>query len=135
MKNKNLGFSLVELIIVIAIMAVIIGTLAPQFLKQVEKSRESRDLQNIEEYKVVIEAIAADKEEITGSMEIEISSAEGTFVNVSDPELQKYGLASTFELSSKKWTDFTWTYDKTNYIWSLSDNTGATYYHADGTSK
>ena len=36
----NKGFSLVELIIVIAIMAVLVGVLAPQFLKYVEQSRK-----------------------------------------------------------------------------------------------
>ena len=35
--------SLVELIIVIAIMAVLIGVLAPQYLRYVEKSRVSAD--------------------------------------------------------------------------------------------
>ena len=39
----NKGFSLVELIIVIAIMAVLVGVLAPQFIKQ--QSRRSKDIQ------------------------------------------------------------------------------------------
>ena len=42
---NNKGFSLVELIIVIAIMAVLVGVLAPQFIKYVEQSRRSKDIQ------------------------------------------------------------------------------------------
>ncbi len=45
-KMNNKGFSLVELIIVIAIMAILIAVLAPQYIKYVEKSRESADLDN-----------------------------------------------------------------------------------------
>lgn len=41
--SKNRGFSLVELIIVIAIMAILVALLAPQYIKYVEKSRLSAD--------------------------------------------------------------------------------------------
>ncbi|MBO4909475.1 MAG: prepilin-type N-terminal cleavage/methylation domain-containing protein [Lachnospiraceae bacterium] len=47
--EKNKGFSLVELVITIAIMAVLVGILAPQFIKYVEQSRRSKDIQNAQE--------------------------------------------------------------------------------------
>ncbi|MBE5884212.1 MAG: type II secretion system protein [Lachnospiraceae bacterium] len=43
---NNKGFSLVELIIVIAIMAVLIGLLAPQYIKYVNNSKVSADVTN-----------------------------------------------------------------------------------------
>ena len=47
-QKNNKGFSLVELIVVIAIMAVLVGVLAPQFIKYVEKSRQSTDMQSVQ---------------------------------------------------------------------------------------
>lgn len=44
MKNHK-GFSLVELIIVIAIMAILVGVMAPQLIKYIEKSNVSADTQ------------------------------------------------------------------------------------------
>lgn len=41
--QKNKGFSLVELIVVIAIMAVLVAVLAPQFTKYIDQSRKSND--------------------------------------------------------------------------------------------
>lgn len=43
--RKNKGFSLVELIIVIAIMAILVGVMAPQLIKYIEKSKVSSDTQ------------------------------------------------------------------------------------------
>lgn len=44
-KQNNKGFSLVELIIVIAIMAILAGVLSPQLIKYLDKSRKAADVQ------------------------------------------------------------------------------------------
>ena len=53
MKN-NKGFSLVELIIVIAIMAILVGVMAPQLIKYIEKTNVSSDTQLCDSVKTAI---------------------------------------------------------------------------------
>ena len=66
-RTNNKGFSLVELIVVIAIMAVLVGVLAPAFIRYVEKSREATDLQNLDSALEAVKAYCADKDKLSGA--------------------------------------------------------------------
>lgn len=59
-KLNNKGFSLVELIIVVAIMAVLVGVLAPQYIRYVEKSRRSADATTIDNFVSAMQVLASD---------------------------------------------------------------------------
>lgn len=123
MKKENMnnkGFSLVELIIVIAIMAILIVVLAPQYLKYVERSRNSTDLQNATELKVAVETWCADPEatssataEQTIILEVGTSSTtvSGTASTVGDDALNAAGLkkADIKCVSKTRWATYTMT--------------------------
>jgi len=66
MKN-NKGFSLVELIIVIAIMAILVGVIAPQLIKYIEKSRQSADIQLCDTVKTAIVTATSDPAVVTAN--------------------------------------------------------------------
>ena len=59
-KKNNNGFTLVELVIVIAILAILVGLLAPQYTKYVEKSRKSADASNMDELVKAIQVYATE---------------------------------------------------------------------------
>lgn len=59
-KRNNKGFSLVELIVVILIMAVIAVALAPQVMKWVGRSKENTDKNNIGQIESAVNAGVAD---------------------------------------------------------------------------
>lgn len=116
-KMNNKGFSLVELIIVIAIMAVLVGILAPQFLKYVERSRNSTDITNAQEITAAIQAYAADPEatdtfatdagttiKITKTADPAISGTNATAVKNG---LVEAGVSTTKCKSKTKWTEYT----------------------------
>lgn len=54
-KTNNKGFSLVELIIVIAIMAILAGAIAPALIRYIDKSRKSNDVTAAKSIKTAVE--------------------------------------------------------------------------------
>lgn len=116
-KMNDKGFSLVELIIVIAIMAVLIVVLAPQYLKYVERSRNSTDLQNATEIVTALQVYGSDPEATESipatGFSITISNADVALTGFAKAALVDAGLADSagnlsIRCQSKNlWTSYT----------------------------
>ena len=78
-KKDNKGFSLVELIIVIAIMAILIGIVGMNVIPQIENARKAKDIQVLSAF--VTEAMEAYTQNVVGlpdpSYQIDITIASG----------------------------------------------------------
>jgi prepilin-type N-terminal cleavage/methylation domain-containing protein len=113
-KSSNKGFSLIELIIAIAILVILTGLLAPQFMRYIEKSREAKDVQTLdtvyEAVQVALvdesayqEVMAANKDMTKGISLAEL--LEGTDAFSEEVQLNLGSIdkdASVLKLSSKK---------------------------------
>lgn len=125
-KKDNKGFSLVELIIVVAIMAILVGLVAPQYLKYVEKSRKSADASNLDEMVKAVQVYAADSDTnmtagtytITISTDVDVATTPtATSGNTSDIDKAISNSVSNFKktrLKSNKWTTTTSNNDTSN---------------------
>ncbi len=111
-ETANKGFSLVELIIVVAIMAVLIGVLAPQYTKYVEKSRVSADKQSVDAIVSALQIYYVDTDvaaanQIKTGAKITITTTDTTVsatnaTNNADKALSSAGI-SNIGLKSSSW--------------------------------
>lgn len=136
-QKNNKGFSLVELIVVIAIMAVLVGVLAPQLIKYVEKSREATDIQNCDSIATALKTYYSDKEDVTGTVVVTVTKSSTTMKiggtdDTTMAALDNAGLKET-KLKGSKWsTDgivITYATDTGKITYSASSD----YYAATGT--
>lgn len=101
MKLNNKGFSLVELIVVIAIMAILVGVLAPSVLGQINKAKLSKDKQSVDAVATAVAVAWSDpdatgKPAVTAGTDTDISSAVGIGVTYSGSAVAYSGTGTTF---------------------------------------
>jgi len=91
-KRNNKGFSLVELIVVIAVMAVLVVVLAPAYLRYVDKAKVQKDVSAVSEVIQSIKIAASEldvADEITEAG-IDVVVKDATAITAEDaPELLK----------------------------------------------
>lgn len=123
-QKNNKGFSLVELIVVIAIMAVLVGVLAPQLIKYVEKSRESTDIQTCDNIVTAMKTYYADKENAGEKSVILNRTADLTETAAVDAGLDKS------HLKGKNWDSITIKYNPSTGVvtYTISDENKDAYY-------
>lgn len=88
MKKNNRGFTLAELLIVVAIIAVLVAIAIPVFTQQLEKAREATDASNIRaKYaEVMVEVLSNDKTPITSGYEVVLKQTVAKWQNTVDKE-------------------------------------------------
>lgn len=78
-ENEEKGFSLVELIIVMAIMAILVGIVASQVLPYMDKSRQSKDQQQLSSVCTnLVSAVAQSGKDLPAISNVNVTTLDGS---------------------------------------------------------
>ena len=93
MKKNNKGFTLMEMLIVVAIIAILVAIAIPVFTAQLEKARETTDLANIRSaYAKVLANYLTDN--TTEAETVKVVQTVAGFDKVENPVCGEYDLSS-----------------------------------------
>lgn len=119
LKKQNKGFSLVELIIVIAIIAIITAAVVPQIIRYIDKARKQKDVETASViYEAAALALASTDDSVRDAWERK--TGKDTFTVTTNGE--------TYELEVIAWARGSFQYDKNNGEFKNSWNGTANEY-------
>lgn len=140
-QKNNKGFSLVELIVVVAIMAVLMGILVPTLVKNVEKSKKQKDASAIEEIRTTMVTNLADP--TYSDLEATIVY-DGQTLEITKGNVSVFGSTTKADVSSfltavsgdvKDWKFTSKAYKKGDMVtFVIKDQMVTTYREAEGES-
>lgn len=126
MKKTNKGFSMVELIIVIAIMAILAGAIAPALIKYINKSRLSSDVSNAQTIASAITSALADEDGFTAAKPVltatDLATAVGTSGDFAEAVKEALSAYDSMKIKAKKDAD-NGTFKTTNYLVTIDPST------------
>lgn len=122
-KMNNKGFSLVELIIVVAIMAILAGVMIPQFVKYLNTSKKSADLSQAESIANAVASLYA--EDMTKGSSTTGMNYDGSAHPVNSTVASALNMGNSAPKPKVTGTSFQYMLDPTN---------GGVQVYVDGTS-
>ena len=134
-KNNNKGFTLAELLIVVAIIAVLVAIAIPVFTSQLEKSRDMTSLANIRS--AYAEAQASYLSEVKSDNNVTITKTNGKITSVAVANVKFAGVQSGWSLADGQTVNtilpngIDWSTALTDAVGAAAGNYTLTFSYAD----